>query len=396
MIDLKAKTKFKKLVAEGNLILLEKMLKSGISPDIKYPLERTALMRTQNKEVLELLLKYKANKLATTIDGNPILIERLSNLKNDEENILFLLQKNVNPNKTNKYNQTALMMPTINFKTLNNFITYGANVNLLDNFGKSALMYQTNEDNIKLLIDKGADVNAFDKKGKSVLMHHIDNLEVVNLLIENNVDVNHKDDLGKTALMYAKNLEVITSLLNANANVNLKDKLGNNVLHYAVKSEKEAKYKIIEELLNYEANIDALNFNNKSVLMEANDSDTVKLLLQNKVKVNFKNSEGKTALMQFVSEPNTSIKRIKLLLSSGADVNAFDKNGKTALMYAVEVASEPTIIVVDMLLQNGADITKKDNLGKTAYSYVLNLPSYNKMARPLMERLRVKEQILEK
>jgi len=396
MMDLKIKTKFKKLVAEGNLVLLEKMLISGISPDIKYPLQKTALMRSQNKEVLKLLLKYNANKLATTIEGNPILIERILTLKNDDANIFFLLQENISPNITNKYNQTALMLPIISAKTLKHFIAYGANVNLLDNLGKSALMYQTNEDIIKLLIDKGADVNAFDKKGKSLLMYHIDEPEIVKMLLTKNIDINHKDEFGKTALMYATNLEVVKSLLNYNVNVNLCDKLGNTALHYIVKSENEFKNEIIEELLECNANINAVNFNGSSVLMEAREIDTVKLLLQNNVKVNLKNNEGKTALMQFVSEPYISIKRIKALLNAGADINSCDNLGKTALMYATEKASEPTIIIVDMLLQNGADITKKDSSGKTAYSYVLNLPSYNKFARPLMERLRIKETSLEK
>ncbi|MEI0518875.1 ankyrin repeat domain-containing protein [Brachyspira murdochii] len=61
-------------------------------------------------------------------------------------------------------------------------------------------------------------------------------LETLKALIENGADVNVKDDYNKTALMYASekgHLEIVKYLLDKGADINAKDNYGKTALMYA-------------------------------------------------------------------------------------------------------------------------------------------------------------------
>jgi len=52
---------------------------------------------------------------------------------------------------------------------------------------------------VKLLLDRGADVNLQDKYGNTAL-HHVSDAEIAKMLIEAGVDVNHENGRGYTAI----------------------------------------------------------------------------------------------------------------------------------------------------------------------------------------------------
>ncbi len=102
-----------------------------------------------------------------------------------------------------------------------------------------------------------------------------------------------------------------------------------------------------------------------------------KLLLQNGIDINSKNSEGKTALMlitriididSFYGKEflERQMELMQFLLDNGSDINIQDNKGKTALMYAIESKNKK---IAEFLLANGADATIKDNFDNTALNY---------------------------
>jgi ankyrin repeat protein len=92
---------------------------------------------------------------------------------------------------------------------------------------------------------------------------------------------------------------------------------------------------------------------------------TVRMLLDNKARIDTRDSMGRTALMYASSGPNPET--VQLLLERKADPNLSDNAEKfTSLMFA---AAEGQVRVVEILLAHGADPTKKDADGETALDF---------------------------
>jgi uncharacterized protein len=95
-----------------------------------------------------------------------------------------------------------------------------------------------------------------------------------------------------------------------------------------------------------------------------NDQAGVKILLDRKVDVNARDSEGRTALHQAI---RWGVQFTRLLLDHGANVNARDNDGRTELMLAAEGGR---LDVAKALLAEGANVRLKDKKGKTALDLV--------------------------
>jgi predicted transcriptional regulator len=116
---------------------------------------------------------------------------------------------------------------------------------------------------VKELIKKGAKVNAKDRFGRTALLYAIDNdqLDLVNTLLENKADPNHKDNAGQTPLMYAcntgvtKSLEIVKALLSKGADVNITAGSGKTVLDKLNSSYKSRNHNTIVDLIEKEGGL---------------------------------------------------------------------------------------------------------------------------------------------
>ena len=98
---------------------------------------------------------------------------------------------------------------------------------------------------VQLLLDHGADINILDNLGRSAIEYATGALnwsetskaeQVVKLIIQAGADVNVKSTLGHTPLIWAAragNLKITKLLIEKGANVDDTDNDGNNALHYA-------------------------------------------------------------------------------------------------------------------------------------------------------------------
>lgn len=99
------------------------------------------------------------------------------------------------------------------------------------------------------------------------------------------------------------------------------------------------------EKMYQEALLTAASYGNKELLT---------YLIEKKVDVNHKGSDGETALMNAVSE--SRLETAQWLIEQGADVNAKDEWGRTPLLMASRATGE----MVDLLLANGTDVDARD------------------------------------
>ena len=153
---------------------------------------------SRNWERFKLDNWYRGSLLAKGIaEGNPILVEE--GLNNGE-----------NPNQRYSYevDNDSITIPNP-VKTITPIVQAAVNENL---------------DITKLLIEHGADPNLCQKNGESALMDAVNrgNAEITEYLLEHGADPNLKTNAG-TALIYADNVIVMKMLLDYGADPNIPD-----------------------------------------------------------------------------------------------------------------------------------------------------------------------------
>jgi ankyrin repeat protein len=113
--------------------------------------------------------------------------------------------------------------------------------------------------------------------------------------------------------------------------------------------------KVVEKLIEYEADIHAEDVDGWTPLYWASDGQyfkdgpVLRLLLERGADVNAPAKNGKTPLHRGSS--NGAPKVVRLLLEHGADVEARDNDGKTALQYAADGGKDE---IVTLLREHGA------------------------------------------
>ena len=174
--------------------------------------------------------------------------------------IIELIEKGADLNIQDNGGKTALMYAIIignkeveNKEVAEELIKAEADLNIQDNGGKTALMYAIKymPDIAKELIEAGADLDILDANKNTALLHVIftKNNEVAKKLIDAGADLNKQYVGGLTALMYAikfDNEEVAEKLIDARAKLDIQDIEGQTALEYAINMPVIAK-KLIEK-----------------------------------------------------------------------------------------------------------------------------------------------------
>jgi ankyrin repeat protein len=154
-----------------------------------------------------------------------------------------LLDLGVNPNMQNNrgYSVLMFMSQSNNLEAIRLLLRYGAEANLQNATGDTALFKASHAETARLLLTHGAQVNHQDHHGMTALIYicKLSGLEtyldMAKVLLEYGAEVNIQDKRGRTALMYASersDVALIQLLLDHQADPTLKDEQGNTALEY--------------------------------------------------------------------------------------------------------------------------------------------------------------------
>lgn len=215
---------------------IELLLQAGADPNIADSTGQTCLMHAiregspNSVKCLQILLQPRPTaKVNVDIGDNNGITALMHCVRNGNlECLRELLLARANRDSRDSLGRTALMLAAqpqtlkvneeLQHDFVNALIDAGANLNIRDYEGQTALMHAIEENlqapTANILRARGADINAPDKSGMTILMLAVrkiaDNavfLKFLHELIANDVNFDAVDKWGKTALIHALELK---------------------------------------------------------------------------------------------------------------------------------------------------------------------------------------------
>ncbi len=267
--------------------------------------------------------------------------------------------------------------------------------------GVTPLIYALNEDDISdtfldQLIVSGADVNVKDRFGTTA-MHYViksNKAERVSKFLDlgSNINENYRHfAMIRTPLITAaldSTKDICELLLRRGANVNIGDDKEKTPIFYARTTD------VIKLFIQYGADLNKQDAEGETALMHHKDTQMISMLISFGADLNKQDNKGKTALMY-----HRSLQSIKALIDSGANVNLQDNEGKTALVHYLSDDFQ----LFNWLLNTGqCDLSLKDKSGLSVIEHaaLLNYQTVPKLIQsanpPAQELRRIKFRLLEK
>lgn len=216
-----------------------------------------------------------------------------------------------------------------------------------------------------------------------------DEINYIKRMIDEGIDINYKNNKGQFALLNSLGVDrkpdIMNLLLHHKVDMNAINLNGNTALMEAC----DINPSFAKILIDRGANVHIKNKNNEtSLIFAAKSKVLVKKLLLRKVDVNVISHEGETALTRSLHHngvvSSTSSNLIaKMLLAAGADVNPKSNNAISPLMFAIRFRNP---IVFDFI-KMGADIHHVDKNNDSPLTYAL---MYNPEIIPVLLNLGAK------
>ena len=285
--------------------------------------------------------------------------------KNDTELLKLMIEKGANRFDTS---DLAVACKNLNFEMIKLLVENGVEINLI-NESDSVLeeIPFDIEDNPLSVVCQNSTVEPSGKCAANLNILGSEVLNIIEYLIENGADVNIDSPLMAACSLDYSNL--ITPF---------QDNRPQNK-HYA-----DVNLDIIKLLIEKGANVNHINYDGTSILMEAmnrmNGFELARILIENGADVNHKNNSKNTCTHLIIDEwyhkeewnednagemqvnkfsESNGEKILQLLIDNGADINTKNNMGMTPLMHYALKGEER---LVKILLENGADINAKSEM----------------------------------
>jgi ankyrin repeat protein len=240
---------------------------------------------------------------------------------------------------------------------------------------------------IKLLVESGADLNTqCDITKSTALLQAVEynDYESVKLLLKHGADVDIRDFFGVTALMHAKNKKIRNLLLKSDAKgllnlAELKEKIAQNDLRKSIDS--------LGDTLSLSEQISASKDTMLTHLSEYKKNTNPKMIsaFEQKDAVILKEATKELKTLKYVNvldliKEKFPLDFIEIVLQKGGDVNITDSSGDTPLIYCARVKD---IEIINLLLRYGADINVANHNNFDPIDVALNSLDYE-MAKLLL------------
>ena len=286
-----------------------------------------------------------------------------------QETVQYLVQQGIDINQRGgRYSLAICAAAALGYdKILDILVKAGADRKCEDDVGRTCLHFACKHGakaTVKPLLEAGLDPMKESKLGKTPFYEAVESgdYETVSLLLDAGANA---DDItrGTPAILRAASLgheKIVEVLLNHNADVNVQNPSGQTCLHEAVLGDHIA---IVHELLANSADIHTQDQDGWTALecaVAVYNVAIAEVLIGRGADVNRSNDGGWTPL--HIAAEYADDKIMTMLLEGGAEVNAENSSSSTSLFSAVWARSLPC---VKSLLAHGASVAKLNNMGST-------------------------------
>ena len=399
---------------DGQDELVKILLHVGSNPNITDKDGDSSLHSVINghcsKETVQEIINHGAHVNAANENGATALLLACSTAQ--EDLVKLLLRAGADPAILDADGDTSLhgaIAADCNKETLEELIDYGADVNALNNRGRTPLLlscFYRYTDSVNVLLGAGADPSISDHENFSCLHAAVDGRcsnNTLQAVIDHGAHIDAKRKDGTTALLSACRTgqsELVMFLMEAGADVNIVKPDGNTCLHLAVHGHcsKETLVKIIEKGVH----VDTLNNKGETALIRAcytKQTEPVKLLLEKGSDPNISNASGNSSIHAAV-HGRCSNEALQEIITHKADLDSQNNTGKTALSLAcfyrqqdsarilLEAGSNPNIAdeegnrsleaaiiggcstkIIKLLIKHSADVNATNKHNQTALGW---------------------------
>lgn len=287
------------------------------------------------------------------------------------DRIKTLLDRGANINAKDYLNRTALMVAAEygHSRIVQLLVEQGANLKARDYYKRTAIDYaekNNKQENVDILgyayvvsTPRGSAARQLWEMGypfshesffNAVKERNLDAVELfLSLDLDPLDDYDHYESALEAAVSY--NCPGIVQLFLPEIPKKTKEQVA-SAFHDAVK---DGRKDIIEMFIGWGINLKKLARYELYPLLEVQDYEIMKLLLENGMDVNIRDKQGKSALIRAVTEneipASDRIALVKLLLTYGADPNVSDQNGRLVDQAAIRGNTE----IIQLLYESGAE-----------------------------------------
>ena len=325
------------------------------TPFVRHPQGRLNILNSLKQNYPDIIEEERRNREIQSREAairaaNSKLINAA--FRGERDGVVQALQQGADVNYIDNFGRTALEQ-TLSFpqvKTAELLLQLGADPNLADKDGRLLIQKCKNTEILSLLVRYGAHINKQDKKGETCL-HSVAavNSELTACALSAGADPTIRDNNGCTALMKVRKTDPALFLLQAAPQTLLyADNSGNTALHHIA-----AKCGYCDNLTP--AATDTLPTPEteakicRNITGEVHGAEITHLLLKAGIDADSTNHLGQTALHLAAGQGNLPV--VALLLSKGANARLIDKSGRSALSYAQQTGNKA---LEDLLRRHGA------------------------------------------
>ncbi len=380
--DINGQTPIAFAIAENNAELVDLLLQNNA--DIKQKKQNGknilayAFENNASPEIILRLIAAGADVNAVDDEENVLLIQALASEKYDIAELF--LQSGADINLQNKSKDSALsyvLSHDISESILTTIIkacpTPLKNLPKFDKPLWKILAEQNRYDLLGQVINTVGGINTKDENGETLFGYFLqnpNNEKLRDMILSSLNEMNIKENSNMIfEAIDAKNLEILKKLVDLGANVNAKNDEGVTVLNYLLDNNYPLEY--IETIETKELNINESRALETAVLHD--DVALAQNLIKHGADVNLltADSEKTKARESYLMILNYNQNEMaKLLLDNGADINYVPEPDKTMLMYAVKTGNET---LISYLLENGFSVDQADSDGNTAIMYIADM-----------------------